>query len=219
MKILLLEDDIILAELIKEYLEEQLFTVKHFYSGEDACSEIYTSKYDLLLLDINVPQIDGLSIFEKFRLDGFTTPTIFITTSTDINDFEKAYKLGANDFIRKPFDLKELNLRIEYIKKTFFIQSMENIRINKDIIFNSLNMCIVKNNITMKLPKKEAEIIKYFLLNKNRIISIDELITNIWDYSSVPSIATIRTYIKNLRKILDYKYLETVKGMGYMFKI
>ncbi|MAC82707.1 MAG: DNA-binding response regulator [Arcobacter sp.] len=219
MKILLLEDDIILAELIKEYLEQYSFSVNHVYNGEDALEEIYTYKYDLLIFDINVPQINGLSILEKFRFDGFTTPIIFITTSTTFNDFKKAYSLGASDFIRKPFELKELGLRINYIKKTFLIQSTDIIKINKTISFNLLDMTISKNNTVIKLPKKEAEIIRYFLLNKNRIISIDELIINIWVYSSVPSIATIRTYIKNLRKILNHEYLETVKGLGYILKI
>ncbi len=80
-------------------------------------------------------------------------------------------------------------------------------------------MSIIKDLLEVKLPKKEAEIIKYLLLNKNRLISIDELIINIWDYSKEPSIATIRTYIKNIRKILNDSSLETIKGLGYMLKI
>ena len=218
MKILLLEDDIILAELIKEYLEENFYIITHEYSGEKAYEEIYTNKYDLLIFDINVPNITGLEVLKNFRNDGFTTPTIFLSASSNIYDIEKAYDLGGNDFIKKPFELQELKIRIEYIKKTLLLQSKDVTIINNNISFDIQNRTIIKNKKNIRLPKKEAQIICYFLKNKNRIISTDELIINIWDYAEVPTIATIRTYIKNIRKVLDHKYLETVKGIGYIFK-
>jgi len=218
MKILLLEDDVILAELIKEFLENEFYTVNHFFSGEDAHEELFTNKYDLLLLDINVPNTNGLEILQNFRSNGFTTPVILMTASTEFNNFEKAYLLGTNDFIRKPFRLEELKIRIEYLKKMFLLDSSKYLYINKSLYFDQLNKCLIKNNKTIKLPKKEAEIIQYFLLHKNRVISTNELVINIWAYSTEPSIATIRTYIKNIRKALDYNYIETIKGIGYIFK-
>lgn len=218
-KILLLEDDGILSELIKEYLESNSCYVKAVFTADDAEEELYSAKYDLLLFDINLPLFSGLEVLKKIRLDKIFTPIIFMTASNNFKDFEEAYTLGANDFIRKPFELKELLIRIKYIKKIFLIQSSNIITIDENIKFDLLNMCIIKNDLRVKLPKKESEIIKYFLLNKNRIITIDELIINIWDYSKEPSIATIRTYIKNIRKNLNHDYLETVKGLGYMLKI
>ncbi len=217
MKILLLEDDIILADLLKEYLEKQFYSVTHLYSGEEALEKLFFNKYDLLIFDINVPDINGLKVFENFSNEGFNTPIIFISASTDFKEFEKAYKIGANDFLRKPFKLEELKLRIEYIQKNLL--SSKFFILNENIKFDFYNMCLEKKGKKIKLPKKEAEIIKYFLTNSNRIISINELIVNIWDYSSTPSIATIRTYIKNIRKNLEYDFLETAKGLGYIFKI
>tara|TARA_B100001063_G_scaffold180583_1_gene169709 strand:+ start:197 stop:850 length:654 start_codon:yes stop_codon:yes gene_type:complete len=217
MKILLLEDDIILSDLLKEYLEEHSYTVFQSFEGEDASEMLYNQKFDLLLFDINVPQINGLKIFEKFRDIGFTTPIIFMTASTNFQEFEEAYRIGANDFLRKPFNLEELKIRIEYIERTILMHSTKLLNIDKKVNFDLLNMCLIKNNIKIILPKKEAEIIKYFLLNKNRIISVDELVINIWEYASEPSIATVRTYIKNIRKNLNN--LSTIKGLGYILKI
>ncbi len=217
MKILLLEDDIILSDLLKEYLESHSYTVFQSFEGEEANELLYNQKFDLLLFDINVPEINGLKILKKFRDIGFTTPIIFMTASTNFQEFEEAYRIGANDFLRKPFNLEELKIRIEYIEKTILMNSIKLIKIDKKMSFDLPNMCLIRNNIKITLPKKEAEIIKYFLLNKNRIISVEELIINIWEYAKDPSISTIRTYIKNIRKNLNN--LSTIKGLGYILKI
>lgn len=146
-------------------------------------------------------------------------PIIFISSSVCLDDFKKAYKYGANDFIRKPFSLEELFIRINYIKEKFFIESTKIVKLTDDIKFNFMNMSIEKEHKTIFLPKKEAEILKYFLLNRNRIISINELILNVWGYEAEPSIATIRTYIKNIRKYIDKDSFKTIKGLGYILKI
>lgn len=219
MKILLLEDDIILSEIISEYLIKNNFIVSITYDGYETEQLIYSEQFDLLLLDINVPNISGLSIANKIRSNGLLMPIIFISSSICLDDFKKAYQYGANDFIRKPFSLEELLIRINYIKEKFFIESTKVIKLTNDIKFNFMTMSIGKEKETISLPKKEAEILKYFLLNKNRIISINELILNIWGYEAEPSIATIRTYIKNIRKHIDKNSLKTIKGLGYILKI
>ncbi len=217
MKILLLEDDLMLSDILKEYLEVHFYSVFQVFTGNEANEMLYNQKFDLLLFDINVPETNGLNIFEKFKNLGFTTPIIFMTASTNFQEFEEAYRIGANDFLRKPFNLEELKIRIEYIERTILMHSTKLLNIDKKVNFDLLNMCLIKNNIKIILPKKEAEIIKYFLLNKNRIISVDELVINIWEYASEPSIATVRTYIKNIRKNLNN--LSTIKGLGYILKI
>tara|TARA_B100001063_G_scaffold31995_1_gene25187 strand:- start:1405 stop:1827 length:423 start_codon:yes stop_codon:yes gene_type:complete len=140
-----------------------------------------------------------------------------MTASTNFQEFEKAYELGANDFLRKPFNLEELRIRIEYIEKNILMSSTELLKIDSKTSFHLINMYLIQNDRIITLPKKEAEIIKYFLLNKNRTISVEELVINIWEYASEPSIATIRTYIKNIRKKLNN--LSTIKGLGYILKI
>jgi len=217
MKILLLEDDLMLSDILKEYLEVHFYSVFQVFTGNEANEMLYNQKFDLLLFDINVPEINGLNIFEKFKNLGFTTPIIFMTASTNFQEFEKAYRIGANDFLRKPFRLEELKIRIEYIEKNILMSSTELLKIDSKTSFHLINMYLIQNDRIITLPKKEAEIIKYFLLNKNRTISVEELVINIWEYASEPSIATIRTYIKNIRKKLNN--LSTIKGLGYILKI
>jgi two-component system, OmpR family, response regulator len=217
MKILLLEDDLMLSDILKEYLEVHFYSVFQVFTGNEANEMLYNQKFDLLLFDINVPETNGLNIFEKFKNLGFTTPIIFMTASTNFQEFEKAYRIGANDFLRKPFRLEELKIRIEYIEKNILMSSTELLKIDSKTSFHLINMYLIQNDRIITLPKKEAEIIKYFLLNKNRTISVEELVINIWEYASEPSIATIRTYIKNIRKKLNN--LSTIKGLGYILKI
>ena len=217
MKILLLEDDLIFNEIIKEYLESLNYIVVQTYTGEEAEELIYTYKYDLLILDIHVPIISGIDLLNDFRKSGYTTPAIFVTSVTNTDQISKAFEIGADDFIKKPFSFSELDSRINYIKKMYSIDTNNYIRINEIISFDVRNMSIIKDKKHIKIPKKEAEIIKYFLLNTNRTISIDELIVNLWNFEHEPSISTIRSYIKNIRKSISKSCIETIKGLGYKF--
>lgn len=219
MKILLVEDDIIMADIISEYLIQKNFIIINAYNGEQAEELIYSNIYDIILMDINIPRINGLEIAKKMKELGYKIPIIFISNSFSIEEFNQAYLYGANDFLRKPFILDELLVRIFYIKEHFLIESNEGLTITKDIIFNFVNMSIERNNKIFFIPKKEAEVLRYLLLNKNRVISINELILNIWGYDDNPSISTIRTYIKNIRKYINKEILVTVKGLGYILKI
>jgi DNA-binding response OmpR family regulator len=217
MRILLLEDDIVFSEMLEEYLVSLGNNVEIVYDRDSAEEFLYSSKYDLILLDINIPGGDGLELLSEFRNTGHVTSAIIITSFTNIEKIEKAYLLGCNDYLKKPFEFRELHARISYIDKIHKINHKGQINICKNIVFDSLNMEIIKNKQSIKLPKKEAEIIKYFLFNKNRIISIDELTVNLWNYDTPPSIATIRTYIKNIRRTLDLDFVENIKGIGYRF--
>jgi len=217
LKILLLEDDIIFSEIIEEYLNFLAYSVETVFDLESAEDLLYNNKYDLLILDINIPGGNGLDLLENFRSLGFKTPSIIITSFTNINEIERAYNVGCDDYLKKPFELKELKARINYLENIHKINFKGQIKIDKDLIFDSYNMNIRKKDITVRIAKKEAEILRFFLLNKNRVISIDELIINIWEYGEEPSIATIRTYIKNIRKVLEKNIIETIKNVGYKF--
>lgn len=217
MKILVLEDDIVFAEMIEEYLTLLGYSVELVYDKDSADESLYSNKYDLILLDINLPDGDGLELLNEFRNTGDITPVIIITSFTNIERIEEAYLFGCNDYLKKPFDLKELALRISHIDEIYKINNKGQLTICNNIVFDSYNMEIIKDKRSIKLPKKEAEIIKYFLSNKNRIITIGELTVNIWNYDRSPSIATIRTYIKNIRRTLDINFVENIKGIGYRF--
>ncbi len=216
MNILLLEDDLILNEIITEYLESKDYTVTSTYDGEDALTNLFSNIYDLLLLDVNVPNINGFEILQRLRQEKITTPSIFITSLNQIDDLKKGFEVGCNDYIKKPFELEELGLRIDNIKKLFNIDT-NIIKIDENIEFNIQDLILTNEGIIHHLPQKEAKILAYLVNHPNQIISHEELISNIWTYEETPSSSTLRTYIKNLRKVLADEYIQTKKGVGYSF--
>ncbi len=216
MKILLLEDDLILQEIIEEFLLEQGHAVTAFYDGEKALDSIGENFYDLLLLDVNVPSIDGFEILAYLRDIGNTVAAIYITSLAGIEDLKKGFEIGADDYLKKPFDLEELQIRIDHIAKVYNLA--DEISFN-DIRFNPKLHKIYYENEEIDIRQKESLVLEYFTRNQNRIISCDELIENLWSDDNTPTHATIRTYIKNLRKLFDKEYIENVKGEGYRFNI
>ena len=214
MKILLLEDDVILQEIIEEYLLEVGYEVESFFDGEKALDAIGSNMYDMLLLDVNVPNINGFEILSYLRDIGNTTPAIYITSLSSIDDLKKGFDLGADDYLKKPFDLEELKVRIERIVKIHCLQ--EEIEFD-DIKFIPKAHQIIFEDSIVDMRQKEAQVLEYFVRNTGKIISCDEIIENVWDDESIPTHATIRTYIKNLRKMFEKEYFDNIKGEGYRF--
>ena len=218
MKILLLEDDPILNELIEEYLNSLNYSVDVAFDGEEALDFIKKNSYDLLLLDVGVPNINGFELLEYLKELNIDIPTIFITSLDSAKDIEKAFNIGCDDYIKKPFELKELEVRINYIKKIYKLDSSE-FKFKNGYVYNYATKSISKDEHTYQLTLKEATILEYFIKNPNKIVSLEELVDNIWKLEEPPTYATIRTYIKNLRKILGKDLLKTLKGLGYKFEI
>jgi len=218
MKILLLEDDIILNELVEEFLISLGHEIICEFDGMEALSTIDEDSFDLLLLDVGIPTLSGFELLCELRERKNLTPTIFLTSLSDIKSLEKGFSLGCDDYIKKPFELKELEVRINYIKTTKQIDLEDIVTINDKYKYDFQNSLIIADGQNITLSNKESKILEYFIKNKNRIISFEEIINNIWKYDTTPSNATIRTYIKNLRKVLDETIIITVKGLGYKFE-
>jgi DNA-binding response OmpR family regulator len=216
MRILLLEDDVILQEIIEEFLVEQGYDVESFFDGEKALDAISTDSYDMLLLDVNVPNIDGFEILSYLREIGNTTPAIYITSLAGIDDLKKGFDLGADDYLRKPFELDELNARIKHIVRLYKLQ--EEIEFDGMKFIPKAHQIIIGDKV-IEIRQKEAQVLEYFIRNEGKIISCDEIIENVWSDGHIPTHATIRTYIKNLRKMFDKEYFNNVKGEGYCFNI
>ncbi len=216
MKILLLEDDLILNEIIEEFLESLTYEVTSVYDGLQASEVIYDKHFDLFVLDVNVPNLTGFEFLKNLRNNNITTPAIFITSLNSVEDLEEGFSIGCDDYLKKPFELKELELRINNIKRLLHLEDDE-IYINEKIRFNLKLHYINNDSIKTNLPLKEVQILKYLLNNANRYISQDELASNIWSYDGAPTSSTIRTYIKNIRKVIGKEYIQTIKGVGYKF--
>lgn len=217
MKILLLEDDLILNEILLEHLESKDYEVISTFSGDEAQEYLYSQKFDLLLLDVNVPSINGFELLNDLRENGIKTPAIFLTSLSMVEDIEKGFNSGCDDYIRKPFELKELDIRINNIKRLFNISTNKILKINEQISLDSENLTLFKNKLQTNISKKESEVLKYLFKNKNRAVSTEELSTNVWSYENTPNDSTIRTYIKNIRKVLGDEYISNIRGVGYRF--
>ena len=218
MKILLLEDDPILSDIMKENLELSGFTVTLVMDGEEAMHVISSDKFDLFLFDINVPLASGMDVLAFAREYHYQTPTIMITAYQDVDHLKKSFSLGCDDYIKKPFDYEELEQRIVNIKKHFNIDSHEDLKLAKNLLFNFSKQEVRNKNDCTHLSQKEAEILNYLFTNINRVVSSAELMQNIWIYDEIPSDATLRVYIKNLRNIVGKEHIKTIRGTGYCFE-
>ena len=217
MKILLLEDDLILNEIIEEHLISQKHEITTVFTGLEAQDLLYSQRFDLLLLDVNVPILNGFELLKDLRQKEIYTPAIFLTSLNQIDDIEKGFKSGCDDYLKKPFELKELDLRINNIKRLFNIENQDLIQISKDTYLDKKNLLIKKENEQIHLAKKECEVLEYLINNSSKIVSIEELSLNVWTYEESPISSTIRTYIKNLRRVLGEEYIINLRGVGYRF--
>ncbi|WP_026802887.1 response regulator transcription factor [Aliarcobacter lanthieri] len=217
MKILLLEDDLILNEILQEHLITQNHIVFTTFSANEAQDYLYSQKFDLLILDVNVPDLNGFELLKELRNHNIKTPAIFITSLSMVEDMQKGFESGCDDYIRKPFELKELDLRINNIKRLFNIDLK--IQIDENVYIDLENYNIIKDEKIYNISKKESEVLQYLVTNSTKTISIDELITNIYSYEDSIDSSTIRTYIKNLRKVLGEERILNIRGVGYRFNI
>ena len=213
MKILLLEDDKDLNLSIQEELEDNSYNVISAFNSDEAIDLTYSQKFDLYLFDVNVPGISGFELLKELRQSGDTTPCIFLTSKNEIDDIKKGFEVGADDYIKKPFDFDELLIRIEAkLPKT------NNEIISNKLAINPNNYALIIDNKEIILAKKEFEILHLLIKNKDNIIETFDIIDQLYQDETI-SISTFRVYIKKLKKYIDgVGVIENIRGVGYRFK-
>ncbi len=217
-KILLLEDDSNLNDTITEFLEDEGYVVDNVYDGYEAQDKLYESKYDLLLLDVNTPGVDGFTVLKEARENGVVSPSIFITSLDGVDDLEKGFKSGCDDYIRKPFILKELLIRIEtLLRRGFFHEANDLIEISENIAYNTKSNELIVDDKAQTLGNKESALFKLFMKQQDEVISHDRIYKELWDFDEDPSDTALRTYIKNIRKIIGKDRIVSIKKQGYKF--
>jgi len=218
-KLLLLEDDIELSETVEGFLEDSGFKVATAYDAIEAKSLIYEQQFDLLLFDVQVPYQNGLDLLVELRDSGLSKPVIFLTARNSEDDVIKGFNAGCDDYLRKPFSLKELQARIESLLKREFSKKRDNcIHIDSESCFDVNSYTIKKGSNIIELNPKEANLLKLLLQNRGNITTKDNIFETIWDYSAMPNEASIRTYIKVLRSIVGKEKIATIKNIGYRFE-
>ena len=217
-QILLVEDDETLSELISEYLSEQGYDVTVRADAKAALDTAYERNFDILILDVKLPKGDGFSLLRELRRLGDDTPAIFTTSLNALQDLEIGYKSGCDDYLKKPYELKELLLRIQILlKRKFSHVNDEFIELGGGYKFYPSSKTLRQNGQIVNLSNKESELLALFLENKNALLSKEAIFDKIWNYGEEPSELSLRVYVKNLRRILGKDAIINRRGDGYIY--
>ncbi len=208
MNILLLEDDKILCDSLREFLELEGYCVDAAYRGPEVFDLTFDKKYDLYILDVNVPEVDGFDVLSSLRETGDETPAIYITALTDINSISKGFKMGAEDYIKKPFDPEELVIRI---KSKY--QQEDNLLYHKDICYDPVTKMIQKESQTIGLGEVQQNIFHELMVHQNKIVDSYTLM----DFLEQPSANALRVNLAKIKNKLGIE-IKNIRGQGYMIE-
>jgi DNA-binding response OmpR family regulator len=220
MKLLLVEDEESLRRPVKYFLERNNFTVDEAGDGKEALEMVDTNEYDCILLDLNLPEVDGIEVAKKIRENENLVPIIMVTARSQVYDKLKGFTQGADDYITKPFDLKELVARINAVIKRSSLNKEENLTFGDYTVFPERNLVVDKKGKEIVLSNKEMGVLQYLLRSKGEIISSEVLLEHVWDREIDMFSETVKTHMKTLRKKVDptKKYIKTVRGKGYLIQ-
>ncbi|HOW39461.1 MAG TPA: response regulator transcription factor [Bacteroidales bacterium] len=221
MKVLLAEDDRDFGTILAQYVSINGFVVKHAHDGKEAWEMFQADKPDICVLDVMMPEMDGFSLAEKIKEKDIDIPIIFLTARSLKEDIVRGLKIGADDYITKPFDPEILILRLNNILKRAYSSSNDEYTVSGTVLkFNTLEL--VCGDTKEKLTLKEAQLLKYFMINKNKILAREDILTEIWgedDYflgrSMDVFISRLRKYVQNDRNI----DIRTVRGTGFILEV
>ncbi|MEK7185199.1 MAG: response regulator transcription factor [Patescibacteria group bacterium] len=220
MRILVVEDNEKLAKYTKQMLEEEGYAIDVAHDGETGERMARSGSYDLVFLDIMLPKKDGISVCKDLREDNVNLPIIMITAKGEVDDRIEGLDSGADDYLVKPFDMKELLARTRALLRR--PKEKLAVKLNvQDIVLDNGNHSVLKGNKVLALTLKEYSILEYLMLNVGQVVTREQLLEHCWDfaYSAFSNITDV--YIKQLRKKLgdtNEKYIKTIRGVGYAFK-
>lgn len=217
-KILLVEDEPDLADTIVEWLADEHNLIEVEGNGAAALPKLAATEYDLAILDVMLPGLDGLSICRALRQSGSAIPIIMLTARTSIDAKESGLDAGADDYLTKPFQLRELSARIRALLRRPRTAPQMTLQLS-DICLDRRSCTVTKSGKQIRLLPKELALLELFMRNVGQVISIDTLLDRVWGTDCSIVAETVRTNIKTLRKKIDPdsggSYIQTVHGLGY----
>lgn len=217
LKILLLEDDIELNDTIASFLTLEGFDVTQSFDAYNAKEMVFESTFELWLFDVKVPFQSGTDLLKELRAENYNTPAIFITSLGSEEDVACGFESGGDDYIRKPFALKELKMRIEAVIKRAYGTTQQNIEIDDTHSFDLLERVLYVAAERVALKPKETALLALFLQHKNHIVTKDMIFDTLYSYGEEPNEGSLRTFVKVLRHHLGKLRIETIKEVGYRF--
>ena len=221
LKVLLVEDERTLSRLIYEALVHQLFTVETAFDGEEALFRIHNYTYDAIILDILLPKRSGWEVLDEARKTGVQTPVLLLTALSQVEDRVRGLNTGADDYLAKPFDIRELVARVQaLIRRSVKTRNEGGLLRCADLEVDTIKKTVRRGDRLIDLTKKEYQILEYLLYHRGEVVTKETLEERLWgDEESLRS-DVIRSHMKNLRKKLDQKHrrslIRTVRGEGYV---
>lgn len=219
MKLLLVEDEKQLSEALTQILKKNKYLVDAVFNGEDGFDYALTDIYDVIILDIMIPKLNGLEVLKKIREENISTPVILLTAKGQVSDKVRGLDLGADDYLPKPFEPEELLARLRALCRRKGEIINDNILSFLDFSLNLSTYILESKSGNVRLALKEIEILKYFLLRPQKVVNKEELITKVWGFESEVENNNIEVYISFIRKKLNYvgsrAKISTIRGVGY----
>ncbi len=221
MRVLIIEDEKTLANLLKEGLEDENYSVDIAYDGESGLFMVEHGQFDIVVLDIMLPKINGVEILKIMRRKKIKTPVLMLTAKGDTEDKVLALNMGADDYLTKPFSFDELMARIKAILRRKFNEASNVVQVD-DLRIDLFTHEVKRGDKNIELTSKEYSLLEYLALNKNKLLSRNSIVEHIYNYDFDFDSNVVDVMITRLRKKIDKgfekKLIHTVRGVGYMIK-
>jgi len=221
MRILVVEDEKKVASFLKKGLEEEYYAVDCAYDGEEALFMAEANEYDLMLLDIMLPKIDGLEVLKGVRDKGLTVPVLMLTAKDSVEDVVKGLDAGGDDYLTKPFAFAELLARVRALLRRKEREPAGELRV-ADVVLDPATHTVSRGGQEIDLTAKEYALLEYLMRHVNRVVTRTMISEHVWDYHFDPLTNVIDVYINHLRKKIDLnssqRLIHTIRGVGYMLQ-
>lgn len=222
MRVLVVEDDKTLSEVLEKGLREAGYNVDLFFNGRDALSAATSQKYDLMIVDVMIPVLDGFSVVENLRSNGNNTPVLFLTAKREVEDRVEGLHRGGDDYLTKPFSFSELAARCHALLRRATKQSDVRKLKYDDLEIDLLSRTAIRGKKKLDLQQKEFALLEYFLRNQGRVLTKTQILETIWKYDFDPQTNVVDVLVCRLRvkidREFDKKIIHTIRGLGYVLR-
>jgi heavy metal response regulator len=222
MRILIVEDEKKVAGFIKKGLEEETYAVDVAYDGEEGFHLADMNQYDMIILDLMLPKMDGLEVLTRLRDKRVSTPILLLTAKDAVEDKVTGLNKGADDYLTKPFAFSELLARIRSLLRRGQAETQTELKVG-DLILDMVSHKVSRNGEEIELTGKEYSLLEYFMRNEGKVLTRTMIAEHVWDYNFDTFTNVIDVYVNHLRKKIDKKYpaklLHTLRGVGYVMRV
>lgn len=219
----MVEDEYALADALAESMKKEHYTVDLSYDGESGLDQALTGIYDVMVLDVMLPKINGLEVLRRIRREKITTPVLILTAKDSLEDKLRGFEMGADDYLTKPFQTRELLARIKALTRRRGVIE-ETVLSYGDLLLDT-GLCEIRSEKTgqaMKLSAKEYQMLEYMMMNRRQVITKEQFIEKIWGYESDAEYNSVEVYVSFLRKKMNFvgcsTKIRSVRGVGYILE-